>query len=110
MDSSWDEYRRRRRAFWLAFPRALLWVVPGTLIRLVLVRCGLDNNTAFILAVALPMASIIMVAHVRRMFWACPRCGRPFHVTWWYGNVFSGECVHCGLPKGAPVPAQTGSL
>jgi hypothetical protein len=33
VDPSWDEYRRPRRAFWLALLIVPLWIVPGSLIR-----------------------------------------------------------------------------
>lgn len=96
----WDEYKRRRRAFRSAFFLWPLWViVPGSLIRALLVRLGMDDGLAFFL-VAVPAIIYVLVANYRRMTWPCPRCGRPFHVNWGrlYGNAWSRRCVHCGLP------------
>ena len=107
MDPAWHEYRRRRRAFRFSCLIALLWMVPGSLIRFLLDRYGLDDGPAFLLAVGLPIMAIIANAHIRKMFCPCPRCGRPFHIKWYYGNAFARRCVHCGLPLWTPVPAQT---
>lgn len=36
-------------------------------------------------------------------YWACPRCGEPFHYLrgrfGHWNNPAAGKCVHCGLPK-----------
>jgi hypothetical protein len=95
--------------FWLALLLAGLWIVPGVLISYLLAACGMNADVAFLFAVGLPLFGVITAAHLKRMFWACPRCGRPFHLGWFYGNPFARRCVHCGLPKWAPKqePAQT---
>jgi hypothetical protein len=109
MDPAWDEYRRRRRAFWLAIPLSLLWLAPGSLLCYFLVRCGLRYDLAFLFAIALSMLGNILIAHLKCMFWPCPRCGRPFHTTWCYGSWFARRCIHCGLPKWAPSKAIEGA-
>lgn len=110
MDPAWDEYRRRRRAFWLAIPLAIVWFVLGSLVCDVLVRYGFNGTLTWFLIAALPAQGYLMVSALRRSLWPCPRCGRPFHCTWLYGNWFVRRCVHCGLPKWTPVPAPTDSV
>jgi hypothetical protein len=100
MDPAWDEYRRRQRGFWLAIPLALLWVVPGSLITRFIVRhSGFDDQHVRFWVVIIPMMAFIVCAHLRRVFWRCPNCGRFFQVCWWYGNPNARRCVHCGLPR-----------
>ena len=107
MGNVWDEYRRRRRAFRLSFLLALLWLVPGSMTRRFLVeRCGWDDILAFCLAVGLPVLGIISAAHLKKVLWPCPRCGRPFHVGWFDSNAFSRRCVHCRLPLWKTEPAE----
>lgn len=102
MDSAWDEYRRRRRAFLLTLLVLPLWLVPGGTIEHVLASYGYKANSLVTFAVAvLPPMACVVVAYLRLMFWPCPHCGRSFHVSWWDGNVFARRCVHCGLPKWA---------
>lgn len=112
MDPAWDDYRQRRLASRSALLLALVWILPGSVIRHNLVSHGWDESTALVLAVASPMLVILSVTHLRRMLWPCPRCGRPFHASWCYGNLFARRCVHCGLPKWAPMqkPAKTDLL
>jgi hypothetical protein len=100
MDLAWDEYRRRRRAWWLALFLFPLWLVPGGMIQHVLAGHGYRANSGLtFLAVVVPPMACLLVAHLRLIFWPCPLCGRSFHVSWWYGNAFARRCVHCGLPK-----------
>jgi hypothetical protein len=103
MDPAWDEYRRRRRAWWLALLLFPLWLFPGGMIQHILAGYGFRaNSLVTFLAVVVPPMACMMVAHLRLMFWPCPHCGRSFHVCWWYGNAFARRCVHCGLPKWTP--------
>lgn len=97
----WCEYKRRRFAFRLALLLSLPLVILGFLIGTRLRADGL-NALANIQFFMIPFAPIV-ITHIRRMLWPCPRCGRPFHVTWSYGNPYSRRCVHCGLPKWEPV-------
>src|SRR5579863_4507984 len=33
-------------------------------------------------------------------YWHCPKCGERFFAkAWWFINIFTRKCVHCGLPK-----------
>ncbi|SIO58893.1 hypothetical protein SAMN05444166_5850 [Singulisphaera sp. GP187] len=107
MDPAWDEFRRRQRAFWLAILLCPPWFAFGSLLCDFIARFGLNYDILFILIAALPALGNIMVAHWRKLFWPCPNCGRPFHLTWFYGNLMARECVHCDLRKWAPVKAKT---
>jgi urea transporter len=89
--------------FGLALLLPALAIIPGAALSHFLATRGLNGEIICLLAIALPIVGIIVVAHLRRMFWACPRCGRAFHVTWWFGNAFARRCVHCGLPKWSPI-------
>ena len=99
-ESTWYKCQRRFRTFRLALLVAIIWILIGSVIAS-LFGYGSNDASAFIWTVVLLML-LIAVAHLRRMFWPCPRCGRAFHVSWWYGNPWVLRCVHCDLPK-APV-------
>jgi len=53
-------------------------------------------------AAVLPWAIAAIVASQPPIRTPCPRCGKPFHSTFWYYNRFARRCVHCRLPKWAP--------
>jgi hypothetical protein len=41
-----------------------------------------------------------LVSAIRLEFFRCPRCGRPFSLTWWINLSFlARHCIHCGLKK-----------
>ena len=50
----------------------------------------------------LPWAVAAIVASQAAIRTPCPRCGKPFHMTFWYHNGFARRCAHCGLPKWSP--------
>jgi hypothetical protein len=109
MDPAWEDYRRRRRGFWLALVLLPLWLIPGALIQEFLARRGFGGTHWINFpAVLVPPMIHPVVAYFRRIFWPCPRCGRPFFLTWSGCNWFARRCLHCGLPKWAPAqgPAQ----
>jgi len=110
MEPAWDEYRRRCRVVWLALLLLPLWFALVSSVVYVLARFGIDFesalNSAYLLIGTLLLGNV-MVAQWRRSFWPCPRCGKPFHRTWWYGdNWFTRRCLHCGLPKWPPKQKQ----
>ena len=39
------------------------------------------------------LCSIALFYHLSR----CPRCHKFFTWTWFFGNSFTGRCVHCGI-------------
>ena len=105
MDAAWDEYRRRRREFWMTVCVWPLLLVPLGLIEDFLAGHGYGRSSlvTFFVVVVPPLACVA-IAHLRVMNWRCPNCGRRFHVCWWYGNAFARRCVHCGLPKWTAKP------
>jgi hypothetical protein len=107
MDAAWDEYRRRCRAFWRGFLLGPLWLALQELVRYF---SGLRCNSPFLDSVAfitaLPEGGYFLVTRWRQFHWPCPRCGRPFHLSGFYGNTLAYRCFHCGLPKWAPVKAK----
>ena len=109
MCPSWDEYRRRYRAFWLALVLTPLWVILGAVIRGFLIAGGMNVELAGLLTCTLPLVPLA-VAHIRRILCACPGCGRPFHCTWLYGRMFNRRCIHCGLPKWTPASKEKAPL
>ena len=105
MDPHWKEYRRRCWVFRLALLLTPAWMIYAASIRTSLVGYGLSHDSASFLTF-MPMLALLIVAHLRRILWPCPRCGRPFHVTWWYSNTWARRCVHCGLPKWTSMQKQ----
>ena len=57
-------------------------------------------------ASVLPWAVAAIVAGQAPIRWPCPRCGKPFHSTFWFRNAFAKRCVHCRLPKWARSPTS----
>ena len=98
---SWDEYRRRSRAYWLTFFSFPLWVVPIAGIQRVLALGGMNPALGFFLTGGLALVSFGII-QTRLVLCPCPGCGRSFHCTWLYGSLFNRRCVHCGLPKWTP--------
>ena len=90
----WDDYRRRKRLCWILF----LTYVPGVFgIGLPLDRLFSSELPLGILAGMWMVA--LLVAGNYAIAWRCPRCGKPFFLTWWGYNSFARKCVHCMLPK-----------
>ena len=45
----------------------------------------------FLICVGIVIAFIIGLA-------PCPACGKQFHVRGMGGSIFTGTCMHCGIP------------
>src|SRR5215208_3223340 len=104
MDSVWEEYKRRRRAVWLAFLSFPFWIIPLAAIGDILRRIGFPRNSWVELPFLGAPLVFVAVVHLRFWFWPCPRCGRPFRSKWCGNGYFARRCLHCGLPKWAPGP------
>ena len=61
----------------LYFLKLPSWLVMGTAV--VLICLGIV--IAFIIGLA-----------------PCPACGKPYHVRGMGGSIFTGTCMHCGIP------------
>src|ERR1700745_1068184 len=93
-EQQWNEYKRRRNLFLLAFVGYL--PVVSTLGSL---SVRVFHTQSLFPIVAFSWMGFIAVAGLRFNFWPCPRCGKWFAATCWYKNPFARRCVHCGLPK-----------
>jgi hypothetical protein len=97
--SSWDDYRRRRRLFWIAF----LGYLPVVASVGLFLKWLFGSEVPF-LVLALTWMAFFFVAGIRMNTFPCPRCGKPFFQTLFYGNPLAKRCVRCGWPKWEPVP------
>jgi len=98
----WVEYQRVRRRSIILF---LLLFYGGGGLSVVLVQTLLPRAPLWAgPASVLPWAVAAIVVSQAAVRVPCPRCGKPFHVTFWYHNAFARRCVHCRLPKWAPGP------
>lgn len=87
MNYNWQEYRARRRAFWLTF------LVGG-----VGLVCSGILHTPLGWWVAGLWFVVLLVANIRWIDFSCPRCGNAFHADFIYANPYSRACLHCKLP------------
>jgi hypothetical protein len=100
----WSDLRRLQRRLLRLAAAGLLLVVAVPALRFfsneIQVLLGPLLFAAFALLVFLLFRAIIEYS-----YWACPRCGQPFHQAvrkfgrW--GNPVPRRCLHCHLPKWA---------
>jgi hypothetical protein len=99
--ADWQEYRRRRRLFWILF----LGFIPGVFI-LFTFALGLlslidaSNPAVSIFLIAGFWMLMLIIASFQYFYFHCPRCHKPFFSKFWY-RPFTKKCTHCGLPKWA---------
>lgn len=102
---NWQELRFRKRLFCIAYAAAipataLIWLILSPLASLLGPQVS-DGITAILVFTALAALYLHLVR------WPCPRCGKPFSVTWGTRGGFNDKCVRCGLPLNAPCdPAE----
>jgi hypothetical protein len=97
----WREYRKRRNLAIFAFSG---YVPIVFVIATITTRVFHTTTPAFIAAFSWMI--FYAVASVRTASFKCPRCDQWFFAKWWYRNSFARRCVHCGLPKYAPVTSE----
>jgi hypothetical protein len=97
----WQEYRKRRNLALFAF---LGYMPVAFVFALVTIRLFHTTTPAFIAASSWMMFHV--VASMRFTSVRCPRCHKWFFRKWWYHNGFARRCVHCGLPKYAPLNSE----
>jgi hypothetical protein len=92
--SPWQDYRRRRRIFFV------IWVtyVPGVFILSYPLSKMFDSGMP-VYAIAGAWMLAFVISSIYLSSFPCPRCHRSFFYTWWFHNPFARRCVHCGLPK-----------
>ena len=98
----WKEYRKRRNLVLFAFLgyTPIVFVIGVVTIRL------FHTSIPFHVA-AFSWMIFYAVASLRCTSFRCPRCGKWFFAKWWYHNGFARKCVHCGLPKYAPLTSES---
>jgi FtsH-binding integral membrane protein len=93
--ANWQAYRRLRNVWWVLL---LAWL-PSTIV-FALISNAVIRTPAPALVVAAVWLLTWMVVGALLQRWRCPRCGKWFSLTWFYGlGYFARKCVHCGLPK-----------
>jgi hypothetical protein len=91
---AWERYRKLRNT------AVLLWlgILPFIWALQLLHRMVLSEEIFGALIVLYVL--FWLVSAIRLEFFRCPRCGRPFSMTWWINLSFlARRCVHCGLKK-----------
>ena len=106
--SPWEQYRRRRNAFWAAFATFAVVVL------LSVIDASLDPGQQLIQRfwwIGLLVFVWGYVSQILLTWWPCPQCKQPyFRRSMFYGNWFTNKCLHCGLPKWAePSPVPRGA-
>ena len=99
MHSAWDEYRRRRRTFWLSMLLFPILFIAIAMISYLLAQHNINFDSILLMGLVIIAFVTVTVAHLRRLTWPCPRCGNPFHGNWFYGNLLVRRCVHFGKPQ-----------
>ena len=92
--AAWAEYKKRLRRMmftWVA-------ILPAELLVGLPLSWAFGSNFPF-LVIAVPALGAFFVAAVRYSDWPCPRCGMPFHRTFFRNWTFARRCLHCKLPK-----------
>src|SRR5262245_12280900 len=99
-NSSWHEFKRRRRTcavFVLSLPLLLVYVV------VIFALQKWEPNNGLVAPMICPLFVIVpgwflayLALFSRVMYWPCPQCGRYFcskpGVVW----PFTSTCLHCG--------------
>jgi hypothetical protein len=105
---NWQELRRRRKQFWMAF---LLFIPFMMVIGGVsqIVQQSLSGRLAegFFAIAGISYTGLIIWLSFRLAYWPCPRCGRPFSLSWWRRAAMNDRCLHCDLPRYAPCDSAT---
>ena len=108
MDPIWEEYGRRRSAFWSAIRRIPRLMIIIFLTSGVLGVLGLNANLIFA-ALSLSVGIYLQTLSLRVLTYPCPRCNKSLHLKLVYcilihGALFSRRCIYCGLPLWTPGP------
>jgi len=102
--TAWQEYRRRRKIFWLVVLGFPFSIIPiGILAGLLGGAFNTDSGFLALTFAAMALFTFMFVAIWSGDF-RCPRCAqsyfwRPSSLEY---NSLSQHCLHCRLPKYAP--------
>jgi hypothetical protein len=102
----WQDYRRRRNLLLFAYIGFLPVAIVFILVTLLLFGDKPHTDTPGGVF-GFCWLAFSFFASLRVSRFRCPRCGNMFFYQVeqrlvfriWRGNVFSGKCLHCGLPK-----------
>jgi predicted membrane metal-binding protein len=92
----WNDYRMRRRIFWII----CISYLPGVfLLSLPLEKYFHSDVPMMVIAFSWLFAFLASGWYMN--VWICPCCGNPYFKRRWFYNQFTSKCVHCGLKKWA---------
>ena len=98
--AQWMEYRRVQ---WRSLGLVVLLFWAGGALSTALLEAVVPQAPRWAWpAAVLPWVIAAIAASQPAIKAPCPRCGKPFHATFWYHNGFARRCIHCGLPKWSP--------
>jgi ribosomal protein L37E len=98
----WENYR-----FWWKFHWRLLIPLAGIIIFGGLVDVLFPDafthksgwgGFAVLIMLCIFMPAFVFVS-LKVSHWACPRCGKSFHSSFFITNILKSKCRHCGLSK-----------
>src|SRR4051812_6218306 len=94
----WTELHRRVKRFQQIF------VIGGAINLLVLAPLSYCLNFGFPIGLGLFVWwGVLFVSGISCQFFACPRCGKIFsHSPYWGQSFLNENCLHCKLPRYAP--------
>jgi hypothetical protein len=90
-EDAWQDFRRRKRLFWILF---LLYLPVTVLISLTLRSLGFPDLPAIAAAIFWLLAWLLAAEWLSRF--RCPSCAQSFFGKRGIGHVWSNTCRHCG--------------
>jgi hypothetical protein len=98
----WQEYRKRRNLALFAF---LGYMPVVFMFAVVTMRLFHSETPAYVAAFS--WMAFYAFTSLRFQSFRCPRCHKWFFIRWWPPPPpWPKRCVHCGLPKYAPVSPE----
>ena len=96
-----EAWRAYNRMWWKSLGLTVLWFV-GAGVTPALIEFLVPSAPPWVVVAVAALCFVgAIVVSQPPIRWPCPRCGRPFHATFWWHNGFARRCVHCRLPKWA---------
>jgi hypothetical protein len=100
VSDTWAEYKRRSALFAFVFILFIPWMLAADFFISRSHEWHLDPDKVMMGAL-IAFAAVFAWVSWRVVLWPCPRCGKPYHLKWYFLKTFSMACVHCGLKKWA---------
>ena len=92
-----EEWRNLRRKWKIFIAASIVGFILSVLILLYLETTGMSGGTLVLIFFILMLPATILGWMVG--LWKCPRCNKLFFMKWYWSNIFSNKCLHCGLKK-----------